>query len=216
MTQNNIESPINITPVILAIDSTAGACSISIWKNSSISAYCEELATSLQAKRLIIMVEEALSKSSTKYSELSSVACTVGPGSFTGIRIGLASARAIGFAANIPVMGFSALEVMAYGAISQSPGKNVVSILNAGKGEIVYQYFTSELKAKSSPALGKMEDIDKSMIIAGLGGTNNITFPRADFLAGLAANYPGHAVEPLPYYVRPPDAKLPQDAAVNA
>ena len=200
MTQNNIKSP-----TILAIDSTSGSCSVSVWKNGCISVYCEELSAALQAKRLIQMVEEALDKSKTQYSELSAVAATIGPGSFTGIRIGLASARAIGFAAGIPVLGFNSLEVMAFGARLQKPDAPILAILNAGKGEAIYQHFSADLEALCEPTLvaQNLAPIQDSSIA--------ITFPRADFLAQLAATHPEKAVAPLPFYVRPPDAKLPQN-----
>lgn len=205
MTQNNIKSP-----TILAIDSTSGSCSVSIWKNNAISTYCEELSSSLQAKRLIQMVEEALDKSKTQYSELSAVATTVGPGSFTGIRIGLASARAIGFAAKIPVLGFNSLEVMAFGAKLQEANSPILAILNAGKGEVIYQYFDADLEVLCPPTLvaQHLAPVQDSKIIT-------TTFPRADFLAQLAATHPEKAVAPLPFYVRPPDAKLPHNNNSN-
>jgi tRNA threonylcarbamoyladenosine biosynthesis protein TsaB len=193
MTENSIKQQI-----ILAIDSSAGACSVAIWKNGAITAYCEDQSASQQSKRLVQMVEEALATSNIGYNDLSSVACTVGPGSFTGIRIGLATARAIGFAANIPVNGFSALAVVAL-AMENKP---VTSILNAGKGEAIIQDFDNELNELSKPSLVKM------------GPDMVINAPRADILATLAAIYPHKKVEPLPFYVRPPDAKLPHE--INA
>lgn len=186
----------NINPIILAIDSSSGACSVSILKNNGILAYIEEKTTSNQAKFLVPMVEDALSQSGVQYGELSTIACTVGPGSFTGIRIGLASARAIGFAANIPVLGFSGLEVLAFGTIAENNETPIFASLNAGKGEVIYQYFNQELEATCPPTLSSTHPIP----------TN---YPRADLLARLAAKYPHHAVAPLPFYVRPPDAKLP-------
>ncbi len=189
----------NITyDTILAIDSSSGACSVSIWKNGAISAYCQETSSSLQAKRLIPMVEKMLAESGITYSELSCVACTVGPGSFTGIRIGLASARAIGFAAAIPVLGFSSLQVIAMEIKDKNPKYPILAALNAGKGEIIYQYFDHNLVATCPPtlAINSPEPV-------------TIGFPRSDFLAKVAATYPDYAVEPLPFYVRPPDAKLP-------
>lgn len=207
MTQVNTASS-----TILAIDSTSNSCSVGVWKNGGKTAYCEEMASALQSKRLILMIEEALGKSDTGYSDLSSIACTVGPGSFTGIRIGLASARAIGFAASIPVFGFNALEVLAFGAIQQNPGTPVLAILNAGKGEIIYQHFSPELEAICPPTLSPCHPT----LIAGSPDvvTRNEcvvinTYPRADILARLAASRPDRAIAPLPFYVRPPDAKLP-------
>ncbi len=191
MIENSIKQQI-----ILAMDSSAGACSVAVWKNHEITAYCEEKLASMQSKRLIQMTEEAMAASTIGYNDLDSIACTVGPGSFTGIRIGLASARAIGFAAQIPVNGFSALAVVAFAELGKQKSP-IKSILNAGKGEVVCQDFSDNLEELNSPELVKME---QDMLIH---------TPRADMLAKLAAFYPQLRVEPLPLYVRPPDAKLP-------
>ena len=229
-------------PNILAIDSSSGACSVAVLRGGKIVAYREELTTSQQAKFLIIMVEVALADSGLQYGDLSQIAVTIGPGSFTGIRIALDAARGIGFAAGIPVLGFSGLEVMAYGIalpfsshtssgvasctkvytssslpVAEKKLKHyiiqpVLSVLNAGKGEVIYQQFGTNLEAISPPILGKFEDIDtEKMAMIGYNSGNKITFPRADLLAQLAAEYPEKAVAPLPFYVRPADAKLPSE-----
>ncbi len=191
-------------PTILAIDSSLAACSVAIYKNAVISAYYEELTTSAQAKNLIPMIETALKSSDISYNDLSKVAVSIGPGSFTGIRIGLATARAIGFSANIPVLGFNSLQVMAYGIRAKNHERPVLASLSAGKGEMIYQTFDENLSPVSEPTLISQSLAPKQ--------TNDITFPRADLLAMLAAEYPNYAVEPLPFYVRPPDAKLPTKA----
>lgn len=197
------KSHTNTSPIILAIDSGVGLCSTSVWKDGAISAYCEEKTTSLQAKRLINMVEEVLAASQTEYGKLTSVACTIGPGSFTGIRIGLSAARAIGFAAGIPVLGFNSLEVIAYGMSLSQKDKEITAMLNAGKGEVIYQTFAPDLTPICEPTLRKATG-DESFIL-----------PRADMLAELAALHPNNEVAPLPFYVRPPDAKLPENKSIS-
>lgn len=149
------------------------------------------------------MVEEVLNQSRTEYSDLSAVACTVGPGSFTGIRIGLASARGVGFTANIPVLGFSSLEVLAFAELQKKEEKTISVVMNAGKGEIIFQHFSPELEALCQPTLEKAK------------GNDIITSPRADILAMLAVSFPNKAVAPLPFYVRLPDAKLPSSSNVS-
>lgn len=193
----------NTNPIILGIDSGSGLCSASVWKNGAISAYCEEKITSLQARHLINMVEEVLAQSQTEYSELSAVASTIGPGSFTGIRIGLSAARAIGFAAGIQVLGFNSLEVIAYDLSLSQKDKEITAMLNAGKGEVIYRTFTPDLTPICEPTLRKAT------------GSDSFILPRADMLTELAATYPEKSVAPLPFYVRPPDAKLPENKNVS-
>lgn len=199
------------SPTILAIDSSSGACSVAVLNAGKILSYIEELSATLQAKRLINMVEEALAASSTSYDELTKIAVTVGPGSFTGIRIALAAARGIGLAAKKPVVGYSGLVVLAYGASKSQKNASICAVLNAGKGEIIYQNFSAYLSPLSEPTLGKPSTVipEQSGILVGYGCENEQTFPRADFLAMLANEHLELAVSPLPFYVRPPDAKLP-------
>jgi len=205
---------------ILAIDSSSGNCSVAIWQDGSVRSYHEELSAVLQAKRLVIMVEEALTESKLAYGDLASIAVTVGPGSFTGIRIALAAARGIGLAADVPVLGYSGLLVMAFGANRKHPDKRITAALNAGKGEIIYQDFGADLEATCEPSLKKtehsLEHSSKNEILVGYNSGGDITFPRADLLAMLAAEYPQYGVEPLPFYVRPPDAKLPNTNPITA
>ncbi len=186
-----------IHPTILAIDSTSGACSVAVWRDGAVAAYREELTTSAQAKLLIPMIEEVLADSGVGYAGLSAVAVTIGPGSFTGIRIGLATARGVGFAAKIPVLGFNALEILAFGEGKTSKNQQLTAVMNAGKGELVYQDFDSDFLPICEPTLIKS------------GEQKKFTHPRADHLAQYAALYPDRCVAPLPFYIRPPDAKLP-------
>lgn len=199
---------------VLAIDSSSGTCSVAIIKNGAIASYKEDLSASAQARSLVLMVEAALKESQTSYDELASVAVTIGPGSFTGIRIALATARGIGFAASIPVFGFSGLQVMALAAESATPDMPVVSIMNAGKGEIIYQIFSSLLSPLCQPQLtsaSNLEELAKKYNnehkFVGYTSNGSTLFPRADLLAMLATKYPQFSCPPVPFYVRPPDAK---------
>jgi len=198
---------------ILAIDSAIGISSVSIWKDGKVAVYLEDRESTMQASRLVPLVESALSKAGLQYSDLTLVASTTGPGSFTGIRIGLATARAIAFAAGIPCVGYTTLEVM-----HEAGGE--LCILNAGKGEVYFQYFGKE---KTNPGISPLADILEqykgAKIACGVplptGYSTDITHPRADALAALAAKYPERASAPSPFYIRPPDAK-PQTALCSA
>lgn len=198
-----MKQEINKNPTILAIDSTTGMCSVSILKNNNILAYLEEKTTSNQAKFLVPMIENALEQSNIGYNDLSSIACTIGAGSFTGIRIGLATARAIGFAAKIPVRGFNTLDVLAFSAFEHGIEDTITAVINAGKGESVFQKFDGKLNTLSPPTLIKSDIAPKP--------NTPSTYPRADLLAKLAHSFPEKSVPPLPFYIRPPDAKLPSN-----
>ncbi|MDE3016336.1 MAG: tRNA (adenosine(37)-N6)-threonylcarbamoyltransferase complex dimerization subunit type 1 TsaB [Pseudomonadota bacterium] len=206
---------------ILAIESATGPCSAAVWQDGRLKAYAENTSPVMQSARLLPMVEQVLKESGLEYRDLSAVAATIGPGSFTGIRVGLAAARGICFAAGIRGLGFTTLDVLAFGAVALAGGAPVLAILNAGKGEYYYQL------PGGAPRIGTLETAlaaaGKNLFIAGNvpplclppqagggkeGEGKGISFPRADILAALAATRPP-ALPLSPYYIRPPDAKLP-------
>ena len=106
---------------ILAIDSATGPCSVAVWDGNRIAAYVENLKPIMQSASLIPMVEEALRQSGKDYKDMGCIAAAIGPGSFTGIRVALASAQGIAYAAGIPTRGFTTLEVLAFAALPSFP-----------------------------------------------------------------------------------------------
>ena len=214
---------VNLMPeknIILAMDTATGSCSVALWKNGKLAAYQENKLTSMQSARLMPMVEATLVEASVNYSDLAKVISTVGPGSFTGIRVGLAAARGICLAANLPSGGYTTLETIAFGARHEAKGRAIIAILNAGKGEVYYQAFspTSEWQALYEPRVGAIE-----LALVSVGGDAitasnmlisdtrfakaEITFPRADSLCALASERAEFSLPMTPYYIRLPDAK---------
>lgn len=206
---------------ILAMDTATGPCSVAVWHKGDIAAYVETAKPVMQqSARLVPMIEDALRQSHTTYGDVTAVAATVGPGSFTGIRVALAAARAICFARRIPCMGYTSLQVLAYAAAKDKP---TLAVLNAGKGEHYFQYFKADpWQPLGEPQLGLLEDALAGAPAGDVWLSGNaqaddarftatdVTFPRADWLARLAAQHPTLASKSLrPFYIRPPDAKLP-------
>ena len=196
---------------ILAIDSAIGISSVAVRENGKTLATLENREPGMQASRLLPLIEHTLERAGRSYADLTHIAATVGPGSFTGIRIGLASARGIALAANLPCLGYTTLAVMAQ-AVDPS---NTLAIINAGKGEVFYQYFSQG--GHSGAAIGKLADIlalypeaKLACSVALPPGVSRPVFarhPRADALAELAETAPERASAPSPFYIRPPDAK---------
>lgn len=197
---------------ILAIDCTTGPSSAALWQNGKVIGYAQNLAPTQQSATLIPMIEQLLHENKLNYQNLSAIVTSVGPGSFTGIRIGLAAAKGLAYAAGIPVLGFTTLDILHH-AIKDNPTPRL-AILNAGKGEVYYQYDggTAQLgpmKQLLAEAPADPVTVAGNITIEKDGFIHSpITFPRADALAGLAASgYP--PLPATPFYIRPPDAKLP-------
>src|SRR5262245_2015042 len=93
---------------ILAIETGSRSCSVAIYAGPrGMPAYEHANTDHVHATMLMAMIERALQKAGCTYAELSRVAVAVGPGSFTGLRVGIAAAQGIGLAAGIPVVGIS-------------------------------------------------------------------------------------------------------------
>src|SRR5215470_1069032 len=91
--------------IILAFDCSGAACSAALWRRGALAAHRYRTMTRGHAEALMPMLAETVAQAGETFHALTAVAVTVGPGAFTGIRIGLAAARGIGLAATIPVVG---------------------------------------------------------------------------------------------------------------
>ena len=100
--------------LVLAIDTTTSVCSVALAKDGSLLA---EIATNLprtHSQRLLPMVENLMAETGLKPEDLELLAVTRGPGSFTGLRIGIATIKGMGLALDLPVVGVSTLQVLAH------------------------------------------------------------------------------------------------------
>lgn len=97
---------------ILHIESSAGICSVAVSKGAELSAEVTELFPNRAAERLHVMIDEVLSAAGIEYKDLSAVAISGGPGSYTGLRIGAAAAKGICYALGIPLLAVESLQAL--------------------------------------------------------------------------------------------------------
>jgi tRNA threonylcarbamoyladenosine biosynthesis protein TsaB len=100
--------------IVLALDTALDGCSVAIADGEIVRAWRDETMTRGQAERLAPMVRETLEAAGIRFSELDRVAVTTGPGSFTGVRVGLSFARALALSLNKSCLGVSTLEALAF------------------------------------------------------------------------------------------------------
>jgi len=99
---------------ILAIDVSVSGCSVAFLDMATNLSSVKRLETDRgQAEHLVPMIDETIRSANTTLKDLDAIAVTRGPGSFTGVRIGLSTAKTLGLALDIPVFGFSTLDVIA-------------------------------------------------------------------------------------------------------
>lgn len=193
---------------ILAIDTSLGGCSIALWQEDTVASVMRETESGLQSRRLLPMIEELLAKHGVNYSDCDAIACTIGPGGFTGIRVGLAAARALTFAMRKPLIGLTTLEVIAYGSRLRG---DILSAINASRGQYYVQRF--RIMDTLQPISEAMLVDEKLLPALGHGAKIVQEPPTAENVAALAAQKweQGQREFPIaPLYIREPDAKLPE------
>lgn len=122
---------------VLAIETSTPACSVALRIGDTVtSRYCEEPRS--HTRLIMSMVDDVLNEAGVKARQLSGLAVSVGPGSFTGLRIGFATVQGLAFGLDLPVVPISTLQVMVLTAArkySLSDGMAVMPVLDARMGE---------------------------------------------------------------------------------
>lgn len=220
---------------ILALDTALGACSAAVLRSGHVLA--EEHAIMLRghAEALAPMVQRVMRGAGLSFSALQSIAVTIGPGTFTGQRVGLAFARALGVALKIPVRGTTTLEAMAEEALATcTQAQWAIVTADAKRDEIYLSAIGADGRMLISPQLMPVADVPamitaiagksgSSLVLAGTGAAmikplleqdgmdakdSGIRQPKARYVAASAARRPRpEGAKPL--YLRPPDARLP-------
>lgn len=131
-----------MSAAILAIDAATEACSVALQYQGAV-AHRFELCPQQHSQRILPMVDEVLKELGVSLAELDLLAFGCGPGSFTGVRIGVGVAQGLAFGADLPMVGISTLETMACTAVRQHGAQQVVAAIDARMGEIYTAQFTA-------------------------------------------------------------------------
>jgi len=120
---------------ILAIDTSSEICSTAILKDNKVIDINDLNDGRTHSENLLSLIEEILDRNNVKLNDLDLVACSVGPGSFTGIRIGVSSIKAIAEVLDIPIAGVNSLETLARN-VSVEEKATIVSMIDAKNDQI--------------------------------------------------------------------------------
>ncbi|WWO99687.1 MAG: tRNA (adenosine(37)-N6)-threonylcarbamoyltransferase complex dimerization subunit type 1 TsaB [Candidatus Dasytiphilus stammeri] len=122
---------------ILAIDTSTNVCSIALFNNGEIN-FKLESSSKKHAKNVLSLIQNILSESEISLNQLNALAYNRGPGSFTGLRIGISIAQGIALGLDLPLIGISSLAVIAEQAWHLTKIKRVLVALNACMGQICW------------------------------------------------------------------------------
>lgn len=196
----------NSTPLILAIDTTTGRSSVALWQGKVIASKTDEIRGQ-QSRTLVPMIEEVLASAGKTYADCDAVACALGPGGFTSVRVGVTTARSIAMVSAKPMIGVGSLDVIA--AASGLTG-DVVAVIDAHRE----QFYVQRFRANGVPVpVSQPLLVEKQALGALAHGARRAQEDfTAEDVARLAGVYwaEGKREFPMdPVYIREPDAKLP-------
>lgn len=138
--------------------------------------------------RLLELIEQVLADAGLGWEELERIAVGVGPGTFTGLRIGIATAQALARARGLPLVGVSTLAAVALPALAQYPGASVLAVLDARRGEaFAAGYSAGAVPGTDAPAL-KPSVLDPAALETAAAGLGERTLVVGDGAIKFAAN----------------------------
>lgn len=138
---------------VLALDTAMNGCAVAVWDAAAGAAAIEVRAMARgHAEALVPLLQTVLVKAQLDFPDLDLIATTVGPGAFTGLRIGLSTARALGLALEIPVIGVTTLEVLAASYFKKSQDqRNVLVLIETKRSDFYGQLFSASGSPLSEP-----------------------------------------------------------------
>lgn len=220
---------------VLAIDTALEACSAAVLDTEQAAIAAHESLAMLRghAEALMPMIARVLNRAGLEFAALDRIAVTTGPGSFTGLRVGIAAARGIALAAGKPAVGLSTLAAYAAPLIAADDTLPVVSAIDARHDHVYLQVFGPGGRTIVAPRLAPLRE---ALRVAATGAPRLIgtaaamlaaawpagerapslvdarRAPDIDWVARLGAAAEETGVPPKPLYLRAPDAQ-PQSAA---
>jgi tRNA threonylcarbamoyladenosine biosynthesis protein TsaB len=223
---------------VLAFDTAGNGCSVAVLREGRLAAHRFAAMARGQAEQLLPMIEAALGEAAVAIEALDLIAVTVGPGAFTGLRIGIAAARGLALASGVPALGITSFAAVAAQVPLEARGaRRLVVALDSRRAELYLQAFGPDGVALGEGALVAPADLARwvpagPLLLAGdaAPALAAALAPRtpdlapgpgiadaADVARLAAAEWrPGlRPAPPRPLYLRAPDTTAPRHAAAG-
>jgi len=220
---------------ILALDTALDACAAAVLDTERRDLVASETQpmTRGHAEALMPMIARVMEAARLEFSDIDRIAVTTGPGSFTGVRVGIAAARGLALAAGKPAIGLTTLAAFTAPHVAAGFAGTVVPVIDARHGQIYMQVFGPGGRAVIAPRLAALREAVEAVrsrapvlltgsaadLVAAEWPADEpppqivpVKAPEIAWVARLGAAAQEDRAVPKPLYLRPPDAR-PQDAA---
>ena len=220
---------------VLAFDTVTSSCAIKIWQNHEILAEEQVFIDRGHAEVLVPLIESALVSAKLSYQELDLLAVTTGPGAFTGIRIGLATARSLAIVCKIPLIGITNFEALVHATPKPDRvGRRILVVLETKRSDFYICMYDENLSVLVGPRtiggaeLGLLvqkgtlllagDAIERALPFLEVPGIQVVkpaskTYVDPAIIAELAVSMVSRGValdKPVPFYLKPPDVNVPK------
>ncbi len=219
---------------VLAIDTALAACAAAVLDTAAGHILASESLAMQRghAETLMPQVARVMDAAGTEFADLDRIAVTVGPGSYTGLRVGIAAVRGIALVTGKPAVGLSTLGALAAPHMAAGETRAIVAVIDARHGRVYLHVVGTGGRTILSPRLVTVAEAVRAVaarpcILVGSGaallagawpggsqrpGLDPRAFPDIEWVARLGAVAVPDRAPPKPLYLREPDAQ-PQDAA---
>lgn len=206
----------------LAIDTSAHLCAVCIHDTDTNTILAQESHDIGRghAEVLMKLVETCFHQAGLDYSDLHAIGVTIGPGSFTGVRVGMSVARGLALSLDLPVAGVSTLDACEALGKKLGSGENAISLLDAKRGELYCKFFNQPAFVETYEGLfERIKDTNPSLCGSGAAILNDHfstnypiihtqAAPQISLVAEIAASSEISKTPPEPLYLRSADAKV--------
>jgi tRNA threonylcarbamoyladenosine biosynthesis protein TsaB len=207
--------------LLLAFDTATPAVTLALHDGTGVVAEREAVDARRHGELLAAAIEAALADCGASQADLTAIAVGTGPGPYTGLRVGLVTARVLSSALGIPLHGVCTLDVIARSAAAGAAGREFIVTTDARRGELYWARYSPAAERISGPGVSAPAKLPAGYPVAGEGPelypglTDEPLLPRYPAAAQLArivaereaAGAPALPAEPL--YLRKPDARVP-------
>ncbi len=213
--------------ILLAIDCSANLCAACVYDALAGRDFGRSVLDlgKGHAEHLMDVIAQALQRAGKTYADLGAIAVSTGPGSFTGVRVAVSTARGLSLALKIPAIGVTTLDALAAEAAKTFPGRAVLAALDAGRAEIHAALYDQGPQVRYGPAVMTLEQAtamanETLAVLAGTAAALILEAAGANFDVGVSAATADIATyarlaaakgagggKPKPVYLREADAK---------